>query len=147
MQKSFLKGNKQSLLLFFVFIFQGEFRKKNLHQVTNFVEYFTEKQIKLVSYYHHMFIFYYFLLKLFCCSITILLIFPPLLFSAQPTLPTVSPHPIVHVHGSLIHVPWLVPSPSLHPYPPPLSPLCKFKIVIALLTSQSFLTEKSLFWC
>ena len=29
-----------------------------------------------------------------------------------PPAPTVSPHPVVHVHRSFIHVPWLDPFPS-----------------------------------
>ena len=32
--------------------------------------------------------------------------------------PTVNPHPVVHVHGSFIHVLWLVSSPSFHHYHP-----------------------------
>ena len=32
--------------------------------------------------------------------------------------PTVSPHPVVHVHGSFIHVPWLDPTPSFPTYTP-----------------------------
>ena len=34
-----------------------------------------------------------------------------------PTTPTVNPHPIGHVHGSFIHVPWLDHSPSFPHYP------------------------------
>ena len=30
------------------------------------------------------------------------------------TAPTVHPHTVVHVHGSFIHVLWLIPAPSFH---------------------------------
>ena len=46
--------------------------------------------------------------------------FPPMaLPRPTPIASTVSPHPIVHVHGSFIHVPWLDPSPSFPSYAPP----------------------------
>ena len=38
---------------------------------------------------------------------------PPL--PSLPASPTVSPHPVVYVPGSFIHVLWLVPSPPLSP--------------------------------
>ena len=46
-----------------------------------------------------------------CCSITVVPIFPLLLSPALPS-PSVGPHPVVHYHGSFIHVPWLDLSPS-----------------------------------
>ena len=42
--------------------------------------------------------------------------------SPLPTF-TVSPYPFVHVHGSFIYIPWLIPSPSFKPSPLPSCPL------------------------
>ena len=56
----------------------------------------------------------------YCCSITVVPTYPhcsPLL-CPHPT-PTVNTHPVIHVHGSLITVPWLDPSPSFLSYPAP----------------------------
>ena len=63
-------------------------------------------------------IFYYF-------SITVMSQFSPLCppLPSPPPTPTVNPQPVVHVHGSFMHVPWLVPSPSFPPYTPSPSPL------------------------
>ena len=55
--------------------------------------------------------------------------FPPLALpsSGHPT-PPVNPHPVVHVHGAFIRVPWLNPSsPSFPPYPLP-SLLCSLSV-------------------
>ena len=62
--------------------------------------------------------------KILVYSIAVVPIFPPLSSSAQPNpLSHSHPHAIVHVHGSLIHVLWLIPSPSSHHYPLSTSPL------------------------
>ena len=73
-----------------------------------------------------------------------------------PTTLTVIPHPVVHVHGSFIHVPWLVPSPeyllssggnpSLIPSPHDLSglippPSCRVSMWLGLAQSVC-----ALFW-
>ena len=55
-------------------------------------------------------------------SITVVAIFPfcpP--SSSPPRHPTAHPHTVVRVCGSLRHVLWLIPSPSLHHSPSPLS--------------------------
>ena len=56
-----------------------------------------------------------YLFSILIYSITIVPIFPlfPHLLSAPPA-PTVNPHTLVHVHGSFIHVLWLVLSPFSH---------------------------------
>ena len=71
-------------------------------------------------------------LNIYCYSFTVVPLFSPLLSSAQPTLhgapaPTVNPRTIVHILGSLIHVPGLAPSPSFHHSPlyPLLSGYCQ----------------------
>ena len=46
---------------------------------------------------------------------------------SPPLSPSVNPLSIVHVHESFIHVLWLVPSPSFHPFPLPL-PLLQLSV-------------------
>ena len=76
--------------------------------------------VSFFSFKAHAFIYLYF----YCGSIKVVPIFLPLLSPALPTPPTpassISPHTVVHYHGSFIHVPRLDPSPSFpcH-FPPP----------------------------
>ena len=55
----------------------------------------------------------------------------PLLPSLPPT-PTVNPHTLVPVHGSCIHVLWLIPLPSLNQSPPHLLQLSVCSMVLCL---------------
>ena len=83
------------------------------------------RAISLIHFYNFdisMTFFFFF----YCCSTTVVPIFPSPLSPVPPT-PTShiqsSPHPVVFVYGSFIHVPWLAPSSSLPCDPPPPSPL------------------------
>ena len=79
--------------------------------------------------------------KLFYCgSITVVPIFSPLLSTAPATpTPTVNPHPVFHVHGLFIHVPWLIPSPSFHHYASPRSPLVTVSLFHVSMTDSILL--------
>ena len=65
---------------------------------------------------------YSFLKHCYCYSVTGVSISPPCppLTIPPPALKVCS-HLVVHVHGSFMHVLCLVPSPSFHECPPPLS--------------------------
>ena len=69
---------------------------------------------------------------LFCYSCTS---FSPFSFFCPAYLPTpiVNPHSIVHVHGSFIHVIWLVPSPSCHysPFSSPRAAVSLFHVSVS----------------
>ena len=59
----------------------------------------------IIIIYHHLFIFFKQIVYFFIVVLLQLSQFPPLLSLAPSTpIPTVSPHPVVHVHGSFIHV-------------------------------------------
>ena len=62
-----------------------------------------------------------------------------------PPAPTVNPHPVVHVHihGSFMHVPWLVSSRSFCPCNPPSSPV----ITVSLFLVSMPLVQFCLFVC
>ena len=66
------------------------------------------------------------------CSVTVVPVFP--CFSLLPhPLSLSQSHPIVHYHGSFLHVPWLDPSPSFPHFPSPLSPLVSVILSVSLL--------------
>ena len=74
----------------------------------------------------------------YCCSVTAVPISCPHyspLPCPPPTFPFQSPHPIVLVHVTFVHVPWLGPSPSFPCYHPPPFPL---------VTASLFFISKSL---
>ena len=54
--------------------------------------------------------------------------------------PTVNSHTIVHVHGSFIHVLWLVSSHSFHHFPPPPSLLVTFSLIYVSMPVVLFCT-------
>ena len=84
----------------------------------------------------------------YCCAVTVVLPFSLLLSPPSPADPTVSPHSMVHTHGSSLHVPWLAPSPSFPVSPSHLpSGHCQFVLflfsfysltVLFLFTSQIY---------
>ena len=96
------------------------------------------------SKYSQLMLFFWIL---YCCSITAVSIFPLWLSTVLPLLPTVNPHPVVHVHGSFLDVPRPVPSPSLHPYPRPPSWLVTVRFCKLMNSKVSLSFLQVIFFC
>ena len=105
-----------------------------------FVYYFS---VRFSGYSRFYFILFF---LIYSCSITVVPIFPPY-YSLPYSLPTfhiqTSPPPGEFFHGSLIHVPWPNPSPSI-PRFPPLHPLWSLSVLYFHVSGSIPLTVMSI---